>query len=316
MRLPILVPITAATVMAAPVVASAAVPHTVAPGESLYSVAAADGVSVDQLAAANGLSLNSQLTAGRTLMIPPQTSGSDVGPSGASGTGAESPGAAPVSSSSAGGGSYVVQPGDTLWGIASRDGTSVSQLAAANGLDPSGPLLPGTALSLSGAAPSAPPASSSAQSQPVGAAAEGSSAGPPYATPETVTPQEVGQVAGSAGVPASLADAIADQESGFNNDEVSRAGATGVMQILPGTWNWIGRTLSGQPPLAPASAASNVRAGVLMLRSLLNSTGGNPALAAAGYYQGLPSVERKGLYPSTQQYVNNVMALQQQFGGG
>jgi len=90
-----------------------------------------------------------------------------------------------------------------------------------------------------------------------------------------------------------------------------------VMQILPGTWDWIQRTLAaGGPPLAPASAADNVRGGVLMLRSLLNSTGGDPALAAAGYYQGLPSVQRDGMYASTQQYVNSVLALRSRFGGG
>ena len=89
------------------------------------------------------------------------------------------------------------------------------------------------------------------------------------------------------------------------------------MQILPGTWAWIQNTLAqGGPPLAPASAADNVRGGVLMLRSLLNSTGGDPALAAAGYYQGLPSVQQNGMYSSTQQYVNDVLALRSQFGGG
>jgi N-acetylmuramoyl-L-alanine amidase len=319
MRLPILFPIAAATIMAASAVASAAVPHTVARGESLYSVAAADGLSVDQLAAANGLAPNAQLISGRTLMVPPQTrgagagwSGVAAGPSGAAGS---AEGAAAVSAPS-GGGSYVVQPGDTLSGIAARAGMSVSELAAANGLDPSGVLLSGRPLSLSGATPSASPATSPAESQPVGVAAEGSSDGPPYPTSETVSPQEVGQVATSEGVSPSLAEAIADQESGFNNAAVSPSSARGVMQILPGTWDWIGQTLSGRLPLAPASALSNVRAGVLLLHSLLNSTGGNPALTAAGYYQGLPSVERNGLYPSTQQYVNDVMGLRQRFGGG
>ena len=88
------------------------------------------------------------------------------------------------------------------------------------------------------------------------------------------------------------------------------------MQILPGTWQWIQNSLNPGPALAPASATDNVRGGVLLLHSLLNSTGGNPALAAAGYYQGLPSVERHGLYSSTQQYVNDVMSLAQRFGGG
>ena len=113
----------------------------------------------------------------------------------------------------------------------------------------------------------------------------------------------------------SLAAAIAWQESGFNNDLVSSADARGVMQILPGTWDWIQRTLTAGTPLAPASAASNVRGGVLLLHSLLNSTGGDPALAAAGYYQGLPSVQRHGLYRDTQQYVQSVMTLRHRFGG-
>ena len=167
MRLPILFPIAAATVMAASAVASAAVPHAVVPGESLYSVAAADGLSVDQLAAANGLSPSAQLLAGRTLMIPPQTSGAGAGlggaaagVSGAAGSSSSSSldgdgdtdgdVAAPASATSAGGGSYVVQPGDTLSAIAARAGMTVSQLAAANGLNPNGFLLSGTVVKLSG----------------------------------------------------------------------------------------------------------------------------------------------------------------------
>jgi soluble lytic murein transglycosylase-like protein len=169
------------------------------------------------------------------------------------------------------------------------------------------------------AAPSATPGAEvgdAASSQPVGATAEGSPSAPPYPTEQTVSPSEVGSIASENGVPPSLAQAIADQESGFNNALTSSADARGVMQILPGTWNWIGENLAGSRPLAPASAESNVRGGVLLLHSLLNSTGGNESLAAAGYYQGLPSVLQNGQFPSTEQYVGNVRALQQQFGGG
>ena len=161
-------------------------------------------------------------------------------------------------------------------------------------------------------------ASSSARlAQPVGTVAEGSPTDPPYPTPERVTAPQVGSIAAANGVPASLADAIAWQESGFNNDLVSSADARGVMQILPGTWQWIQHSLdTGGPPLAPASAADNVRGGVLMLHSLLGATGGDPAMAAAGYFQGLPSVQQHGLYPDTQRYVQSVLALEHQFGGG
>ena len=55
---------------------------------------------------------------------------------------------------------------------------------------------------------------------------------------------QIGQVAAAHGVPASLAEAIAWQESGFNNNLVSDANARGVMQILPGTWSWINSNLA------------------------------------------------------------------------
>jgi soluble lytic murein transglycosylase-like protein len=152
-------------------------------------------------------------------------------------------------------------------------------------------------------------------SQPVGPVAQGSPVGAPYPTPERVTPSQVGSIAAANGVPPSLADAIGWQESGFNNALTSSADARGVMQILPGTWNWINSSLT-RSPLSPYSAADNVRGGVLLLHSLLQATAGSPSLAAASYYQGLPSVQRYGLFPDTQRYVKDVMSLASSFGGG
>jgi LysM repeat protein len=297
------------TSLAAPASATAYFTHVVAPGESLSSIAAADGLTVSQLAAANGISAGAPLRAGTALQIPPQTagaaaSGAAVSPSSAAGA------------STGGGGSYVVQPGDTLSSIAARAGVSVASLAAANGLHPGGVLLAGTALRLAGTPGYASGSSSPASSQPVGAAAQGSVTDPPYPTPERLSASQIAQVAADAGVSPSLADAVAWQESGFNNALVSGDDARGIMQILPGTWQYIQSSLNPGTPLAPASATDNVRGGALLLRSLLSSTGGNPALAAAGYYQGLPSVLRHGMYADTQRYVHDVLALQQQFGGG
>ncbi len=319
----------AALALLAPSTASAAFIHVVAPGESLTSIAAADGLTVDQLAAANGLSPDALLVAGSGLAIPPQMAGTAMAGSAASPVGdgdvdgddvAVSSAGAPAPATSS---SYVVQPGDTLTAIAARAGTTVAELAASNGIDPNAFLLAGSVLQLSGSAPAGAAggggsgqASIAASSQPVGAAAQGSVTGPPYPTAERLTPSEVGAIASYEGVPPALAEAIADQESGFNNDEVSTADARGVMQILPGTWSWIGQSLATPPPLGVASATQNVRAGTLLLHSLLQATGGNQALAAAGYFQGLPSVERYGEYPDTQRYVGDVMSLAQQFGGG
>jgi LysM repeat protein len=313
-----------------PATASASFMHVVAPGESLSSVAATDGLSVDQLAAANGISPATQLISGASLAIPPQTGAVLTSASGQSGSDtATTSTALPVQSASSTQGGYLVQPGDTLSAIAARSGVSVDQLAAANGLSPAGVLLSGTTLSVSGSSSSDAAGGSGVSTQEVStpvtaqpavatSAAATSAAGSSGAQPtsEFVSPSQVGSIAAANGVPPSLAEAIGYQESGFNNNEVSNTGATGVMQIEPGTWSYIGSNLAGPPPLSPASAADNVRAGSLLLHSLLNQTGGDPAMTAAAYYQGLPSVQKHGLYPSTQQYVNDVMSLRQRFGGG
>ncbi len=315
--------------MAAPAAAHADVMHVVMPGETLTSIAATDGVTVGQLARANGISPFTKLIAGSTLAIPAQSAPASSSSAAPRHSGSVCDGdndsddvgcansAAPSTSSS--GGSYVVRPGDTLSGIAARAGTTVGELAALNGLNPKNYLLYGTVLRLPGGSSSpgsSTPSGSVASSQPVGAAAVGVRGGPPYPTPQRVSGAQIASIAQSEGVPPALAEAIGWQESGFNNNAVSSVGARGVMQILPGTWTWIGQQLAPGLPLSPNSALDNVRAGVLMLHALLNATRGNQAEAAAGYYQGLGSVQQRGMYASTRQYVRDVMALERDFGGG
>ena len=310
-----------AAVLSLPASAAADYAHVVTRGESLASVAAADGLSVSQLAAANGMSSTGQLVLGSTIQIPPQGASSAL-PATPTATGDSEVGEAPdgdepassatpaVLSTSTGTGGYIVRLGDTLSGIAAANGVSVSQLAALNGLRPDGVLVAGTTISLGPGTATATPV---ATSTPV--AVSTVSAGGAQPTPEMVSPSDVGSIAAVNGVSPSLAEAIANQESGFNNNLVSSTGATGVMQIEPGTWSYIGSNLATPPPLSPDSAQDNVRGGVLLLRSLLDQTGGDPALAAAGYYQGLASVRAHGMSADTQRYVNNVMALRAQFGG-
>jgi LysM repeat protein len=346
----------AALVTAVP--ASAGVPHVVQPGETLWTIAAANNFTTRSLAAANGLSENSNVVLGSTIQIPSVAEAS-AALANAGITGNETP-AAPAASP---GGSYAVQPGDTLSGIAASHGVSLSALAAANGLsttsfaiagtslripsasagppplggyevrpgdslssiaanagvsvqqlawmnglDPSEYLLAGTVIKLpSGASPPSNPAP--APAQPIVPAAA------PNPTPERVTSAQIAQIAAQHGVPAGLASAIAWQESGFNNAMVSGANARGVMQIMPGTWDWVTHNLAGSNPLNPNSAADNVRGGVLYLRQLLNDFGGDQNSAAAAYYQGEGAVRSHGLYPETQQYVASVNALRARFGG-
>jgi LysM repeat protein len=316
----------AALALAVPATAAAQFPHVVAPGESLSSIAAADGLTVAQVAAENGLSPDAQLVAGSTVLIPPQETATAT--AGAPSAGARSSIGSPadeeaaegetaVATTSTGtataGGSYVVQPGDTLSAIAARAGTSVAELAAANGLDPNGVLLAGHALSLSGAGSgTAEPVSTTvATSQ---SSVAGVSGGP-YPTPQTLDAGTVGSVGASAGAPSSLTQAVGWNESGFNNDLVSSTGAVGVMQIEPYTWSYINQILTPGAPLDPYSATDNVRAGALYLHHLIAETG-SYSLAVAAYNEGLGALRTHGIYSETQQYVNNVMASQAQFGGG
>ena len=137
---------------------------------------------------------------------------------------------------------------------------------------------------------------------------------PPLPDPRAGERGQIGQIAAAHGVPASLAEAIAWQESGFNNNLVSDANARGVMQILPGTWSWINSNLA-LSPLNASSAQDNVHAGVLYLGQLLHDTGGNIRETVAAYYQGLSSVRQEGMLRSTRQYVRDVLALRSRFGG-
>jgi soluble lytic murein transglycosylase-like protein len=281
--------------------AAAAVPHVVQPGESLWSIAAANNFTTRAFAAANGLSETASVIAGTTLNVPSvaEAAGALGGAPVASSAGAPAASSAPRPM-----GGYIVRAGDTLTALAARAGVSVDQMAFMNGLDPEALLIAGSALKL----PTGAPVPTTAAAPTAVAAAS------PVPTPGRVSASDIAIVAGRNGVPASLASAIAWQESGFNNAMVSSANARGVMQVLPGTWDWVQQNLALRK-LDPANPIDNVGAGVLYLGRLLRETGGDPALAAAGYYQGLSSVRRIGMLPETQRYVANVLALRGRFGG-
>src|SRR4051794_8664316 len=136
------------TALTAPATAGAAVPHTVGPGETLWSIAAANNFTTRSLAAYNGLSPDANVVLGTTVQIPSVVEGaSALARSGyaAPGTTAAPPSATlaaptvPVSTASAGAGApppqggYVVRAGDTLSGLAAQARVSVAQMAAMNG---------------------------------------------------------------------------------------------------------------------------------------------------------------------------------------
>jgi LysM repeat protein len=290
-------------VLAAP--AAAAVPHTVQPGETLWSIAAANNMHTNALAAFNGLSADSQVVLGSTIQIPSEGEALTAVNSQPAAGSTSSP---PASTSSGGpppAGGYTVKPGDTLSGIAAGAGVPVEALAAMNGVSPDAHVISGTALKL----PAGSPQASAPQPAPT-AIPQGSGPSP---TPGRTNATEISQIASQNGVDGSLASAIAWQESGFNNAAVSSANARGVMQVMPGTWEWVQQNLASSQ-LNPASPQDNIRAGTLYLNQLLQDTGGDERMAVASYYQGLGSVRENGLLPETEQYVDNVMALRGKFG--
>lgn len=110
--------------------------------------------------------------------------------------------------------------------------------------------------------------------------------------------------------PALIRSVIA-VESAFNYKAISRVGARGLMQIMPGTAMELGekRALDHTNPRA------NILAGSRLLRKLVNRYQGNLVLALAAYNAGPEAVRRyAGVppYPETRDYVRKVLGKLQQ----
>jgi len=263
--------------------------HVVQRGETLTSVAAVDGLSIEAIAQANRISPQAELVAGQILLIPPRSAES-------AGVGAAATKVAQRTE--------TVSVATTTVSVSTETSTDPD---ADNDTDASAKTDASTRTNAS--------AQTRATTYTRRSTPSSGSQGTPQPTQQLVSSGDIAAIAAQNGVPASLAEAIAWQESGWNNDEVSGIGAVGVMQIVPSTWTWIDRYLTPSAPLGTASAAENIRAGVLLLRDLLAVTGDDHAMAIAGYYQGLASVKAHGMYPGTRLYVDDVLALQQRFGG-
>jgi soluble lytic murein transglycosylase-like protein len=129
----------------------------------------------------------------------------------------------------------------------------------------------------------------------------------------TVNPAEYDQIISSSaakyGVNPSLIKAVIHAESGYNPNAVSRKGASGLMQLMPGT----ARSLKVSNCLDPKD---NVEGGVKYLRFLLDTFRGDVSLAVAAYNAGLNKVARYGGIPpynETRTYVNRVLAYMQSY---
>lgn len=290
--------------------------YTVVAGDTVSHLAARFGTTVSAIVSANSLGSNALIRVGQRLTIP----GAAAAPTaGAATTSSSVPAAART---------HTVVAGDTVSHLAARYGSSVAAIVSANGLGPTALIRIGQRLTIpggSGGSTAAAPAPTAAPTQlvpntflgrtyptAVVAAANANKATllarsvPSRAEMQTI----VRSTAVSMGVDPRLALAIAQQESGFDQRAVSPANAIGTMQVIPSSGQWasdlVGRRLDLLDPY------DNVTAGVAILRALTRSAPDLPT-AIAGYYQGLGSVQRNGMYADTRRYVAGIQSLMTRF---
>jgi len=112
------------------------------------------------------------------------------------------------------------------------------------------------------------------------------------------------------GVDAMLVHAVISAESGYNPYALSRAGAMGLMQLMPET----ARRYGVQNMMDPVE---NIHGGVRYLRDLLTMFKGRVDLAVAAYNAGENAVIRSGHrvppYAETRTYVPKVLGFYKTF---
>lgn len=101
-----------------------------------------------------------------------------------------------------------------------------------------------------------------------------------------------------------LVAAVAQTESGGNQEAVSPVGAIGVMQLMPETAAGLG--------VNPYDKQQNIEGGAKYLRQMMDTFGGDVQKAVAAYNAGPQAVkEYNGVppYRETQDYVNKVLDI-------
>ena len=258
--------------LAAP--ASAEVAHIVQPGETLWSIAAANNLTTRTVAAYNGLSEDAQVVLGSTIRVPDHRRGLRGAPerrlvAAARGGRARPPRRAapprrPARPPPQGG--YTVRPGDTLSGLAAGAGVSVADMAAMNGLDPAGLLIAGHRDQAADRRPGARArrrarARAGRPGRPTRRRRRRASA------PATSRPSRRSTASRRRSPPRSRGRRAASTTRWSPS-----ANARGVMQVMPGTWDYVQQNLA-QRQLDPNSATDNVHAGVMYLKQLLDADG-------------------------------------------
>ncbi|HEY7829869.1 MAG TPA: lytic transglycosylase domain-containing protein [Solirubrobacteraceae bacterium] len=170
----------------------------------------------------------------------------------------------------------------------------------------------GFAAALQAASTASPAASAAAGATSISPADAASPAGispsTPYTSPaggSTSTPYDgaIAQAAARYNLDPAVLHGLIQQESGFNPNSRSGAGALGLTQLMPGTASSLGVS----NPLDPIQS---IEGGARYLSQMMSQFGGNTADALAAYNAGPGAVHKYGgvpPYAETQDYVNKVL---------
>jgi LysM repeat protein len=282
--------------------------HVVQPGDCLSIIATRYRLPLAVVLRANRLTVDELIRPGQKLILP----------------GASARSSRPVGTTSA----HVVRLGETVTAIARRYGVSVASVLAVNHLRSRTTIYPGRRLlvpvgtgsgrsagsrSTSGSTSGSAPSTFLGRTYPdavVRAAAANRAALARIQVPDRAAIRELlRRTAYGYGVDPALALAVGSIESGFDQRAVSPANAIGVMQVLPSSGAWAGELIDRRLDLLDPQ--DNITAGVVLLATLTAHVDEQTALA--GYYQGLSSVRRHGMFADTRRYVATVRTLKIRF---
>jgi LysM repeat protein len=279
-----------------------ALEYVVRPGDTLSEIADRHGTSVSRLVRRNGLDPSGDvIRSGSTLRIP-----AAHGRRSPAARERRSPARRKVDPDKRRIRSYTVRPGDTPSGLAVRFHAWTSELIAMNG-----PVLRvGERIRIPVVVAAVVRERRQHRRQ---AQERPHRSRRPLPDPSRARVRRViTKVARRWNVDRELALAVAWQESGWQMDRVSSAGAVGAMQVIPSTGRWMSDVVGRR--LRLRRTRDNITAGVALLRLLLDSAPRRRAIA--GYYQGLAGVRRHGMYDDTKRYVASVRALKRRFERG